>query len=502
MKKFFEIAVLVLTVFRIWLAVKLPVYIQGDAIYDDFLFVKYALNLLQGNWLGDFDSTVLSKSAAFSFFLAGIFTLGIPYSLALILLWIFATALLAWSLKSFIDNKKFLYVMYIFLLYSPVMFHEENIQKIYRNGLIVVFTVIVIAAFIFLSAKILENKFSFLKFSIFAGLSLSFFWLLKEDSIWIMPFVLTIIFYSGISIFKSRKEDWKIRLIILFLPLVILIFSIETYSLKNYLNYGQFAVTDRTGTYQKEFLADLISIEDAHELQHVWITKSMIQKAENVSPSFRELKIDIKKSPSFKAGENFVNLLDDESYMNSAEGLEFLFRLGLNDKSREELKNIIHNEIRGDIIYWAFKEEFERVGLYSKSGKDTDAYFKKIHEELTEAFNNGSLKKSEGNYISISSSARGFTPTQIKNYFFDVALTDYRHLLRYEKNKTTANSAWGNHENIVLMAELTNSFMLWENPGQIKIFADRIVSIAEKIVKIYQKTGYIVAILGVIGIFI
>ena len=63
------IILVVLTLIRLWLGVRTPLLLQADARYDDFLFVRYAEELLNGNWLGN-DSLSLAKSASFSVILA------------------------------------------------------------------------------------------------------------------------------------------------------------------------------------------------------------------------------------------------------------------------------------------------------------------------------------------------------------------------------------------------------------------------------------------------
>ena len=73
-----------LTFFRIVLAMKLPLFIQGNAMYDDALFIEYANNILRLKWLGDFNFLTYAKGCSFSIFLVLNYILGIPYSLSLI----------------------------------------------------------------------------------------------------------------------------------------------------------------------------------------------------------------------------------------------------------------------------------------------------------------------------------------------------------------------------------------------------------------------------------
>ena len=60
------------TIYRIYLSIKMPLFLQGDYINDDYLFVEYASEILKGNWLGNFGERTLVKSCSFSLFLASI----------------------------------------------------------------------------------------------------------------------------------------------------------------------------------------------------------------------------------------------------------------------------------------------------------------------------------------------------------------------------------------------------------------------------------------------
>ena len=103
-KVLFSILVIA-TFIRIYMAVKTPLFIQADADYDDFLFIKYALSILRGEWLGPFSVVTLAKGCSFSLFIVGSYLLGIPYSLSLILIYIFAISVFIIAFKKLIKNK-------------------------------------------------------------------------------------------------------------------------------------------------------------------------------------------------------------------------------------------------------------------------------------------------------------------------------------------------------------------------------------------------------------
>lgn len=453
-----------LTLFRIWLGVKTPLYLQADAACDDFLLVRYAVNMLKGDWLGRFESLTLVKSVSFPAVLALGYLCGIPYSAGLIVSYVFAAALVCIALFRLIHDRRFAVLTYLFLLYSPVMFHEENTQKLYRGGYIIVFSLITIAAVIGIYTSIDQKGMALLKWSLCGAVSLPVFWFLKEDSVWILPFVLGGLTCGAVRLFLSRKtaEYLGRRGFLLLFPLITLCAVTFLYRWNNYRYYGQFAVTDRQDTYFGKMLGALIKIEDENTGQ-VWITREMLEKAMSVSPTFSSVRDDIEGGY-------------EKGYWVNNDG-----------------------EVDGDLIIWALRQDFTDAGIYEKGGKYVNQFYKDIYEELENAFETGALKRSQGK-LYISSIAAGFTPYELISYYRIRLPGVLRMLAVYGENVTTTHPAAGDYSNIITMAELTNSKFTWPdaaNPLQSYDFA--VVRIDTGITVLYQKTGIALAVAGILG---
>lgn len=461
--------VILATLFRIYLAIKMPLYLQAGADFDDFLMINYAKSMLQGNWLGAFGAKTLAKGVSYPIFIVLTYILGIPYSLGIILLYILAIMLFIKVIKKFINNKYYLLSIYLLLLYSPVMFHIENVQKIYRGGVIVSLSLIVISAMIGIFNSNKDNIKTLLKYSLIASISLPFFYYLKEDSIWIVPFVICAI---AISLLTLKSKDLKIkqinqRVFLIVLPIISLLASKFIYCGINYAYYGEFSITDRTGTYFKEVIADIIKIDEKNEIEDVWITKDMMYKAIDASPTLNTIKKEI-----------------DNMYETSWAVKE-------------------NGEIEGDIIYWTFKEAVADAGIYKKGGKKLNLFYEKIDNELKKAYKNGKLKEDKDKKIYLSSIAKGFTIEELLEYYPKTTLESIDMLITYNQNETTVYSATGPIDRVGLMDHLTNSETVW--PDDIQSFKKPhyiIVNIINKIVKVYQVLGYPMFILGIIGLII
>lgn len=451
------IILVVLTLIRLWLGVRTPLLLQADARYDDFLFVRYAEELLNGNWLGN-DSLSLAKSASFSVILALGYLLGIPYNFGLYVLYILACILISIAFYYIIKNKYFCYILYLFLLYSPIMFHEENVQKVYRGGYIVIFAIIVFASVIAQFGISFERNVGrkALVWALVGSVALPVFWLMKEDSIWILPFVCAA---TGITLLSLKISHGKIqkklliRMFIAVLPLLVLAGSILVYKGVNYKYYGAFTITDRSGTHFKNVIEDLIQIEDPN-VGDTWITRNMIREAAENSGTLSTIMGEVEQICNERCGDD--------------------------------------GEIHGDIIIWALREAANRAGVYNDGWEAADNFYGRIHEELQDAFERGDLKKSTGK-IYISSISRGFTAKELTDYYLKQTPVTLKMLLTYSENAITVTPASGDYENIALMDEIVNSHFTWKDAENSLNRKDaEIVSLENKIVGLYQKTGMLI----------
>lgn len=448
--RFFLVLAILLTIFRIVLAMKIPLHIQAAAVYDDRMLVNYSRSMLSGKWLGEFNQFSLAKGASYAIFLAINYLLGLPYSFTLVFLYIVAVVLFCIALSRLIKNKTFLYILYSIMLYSPVMFHDENVQKVYRGGVIVIFALLIVAAVIGIYTRIEEKNRQVLKWAILATVALVFFWFLKEDSIWILPFVVGGIALATIRAMRmklSKKQRWG-KVLIACLPLVGLIVGIFGYKVINYAAYGEFAVTDRQGTYFKEVITDLIHIEGEGRSKDNWVTRDMLEKAYAVSPTLSQVKEDINRGYAGWAKED--------------------------------------GEIEGDIVFWEIKDAVAEAGFY-ESGASANEFYRKVHEELTAAFENGGLEKNGDFYI--SAVAKGINAEEIPEFLQHVS-ESLNNVVAYEYNEAGMYAATGDAAGIARFNELTMSQYI---APELDVASYRLegvaVKIANKLVDIYQIAG-------------
>lgn len=464
--KILIVILVIITLIRIAIALKLPLFLQADAAYDDFLFVKYARSLMSMKWLGPLSSVTLAKGCSFAVFLSVNYLLGIPYSFSLISLYIVSIIIFIVALKRIINNKYFLALLYSVLLYSPVMFHVENVQKVYRGGVIVCFALIISAGAIGLATHT-SRKRDLAAWSILTSVALAFFWFLKEDSIWILPIIVTGI---GIAIIRivlrhqkrrsyRRNIGWSI--LVALLPILVLFGAGTIYKTINYVAYGEYTVTDRSGTYFKDVINDLISIEDENQTAQIWISRSMLEKAYSVSPTLSQIK----------------------------EKMDSQYTIWSNEQG----------EIHGDIIYWVIKDAAASSGIYDNGGRSVNEYYRSVHQELTEAYNSGNLTKNNDFYI--SKIAKGINMEEVPE-FADLLTESLRVVATYSENETGTYAATGEEQDIQIFNELTMSQFIMKGT-QPSASMSVSVKVARGIVWVYQKLSMPIFIIScIVGVLL
>lgn len=455
---------IIATLVRIYLSVKIPLYLQAGAVYDDNLFIAYSNNLLSLKWLGEFGYLTLSKSISFSIFIVILHIFEIPYSLGLVLCYIFSLHFLIKALKPLIKNKWFSSIVYILMLYSPIMFHIENTQKVYRGGLIIIGTVLVVASIIGIFTR--RNGKTLYKWIILSSLAVPFFYYIKEDSIWLLPFIIggltiTIIYYC-----IENKKSLHIKNIFAFIiPLISLLICSLGYKTMNYFQYGEFAITDRNDTYYSLLLSELykMNINDDNP-RNVWISRKTINEA-------------IKYSPTMKEYEYIIDDMYNTSWA------------------------LVNGEFESDFLYWALKEQFAKEGFYVKNGKKINNIYKKMYKELHEAYSRGDLKYSKKIYISKSSC--GYSIDEINKVLVPLYVDSIKMISSYSENETSLHYAYGNNDELAIMSRLTNSQSSYSViDGNIYNEQKVFIKIANVITKIYQNLGIPISILAGISLII
>lgn len=197
------------------------------------------------------------------------------------------------------------------------------------------------------------------------GLSVAFpfFWFIREDSIWLLPFTVVALGISFVQILLGQdfsfKEVKKLKndsffsrngmaeTFIVLLPIVGFSIVYQWIEYKNETTYGIATINDRSSGEFGRLMKQLIRIDDETNLNkensEIWVSHAALNKALAASPTFHTVSTRI-----------------DELYTTHA------WTQGGKVK-----------ELPGDIIFWALRDVVSESGYYQNNAKETNDFWKK-----------------------------------------------------------------------------------------------------------------------------
>lgn len=378
-KKTVLIMLLILTFLRLLLSVYAPYYLNFYNTYDDQLAVRLSHNILMGKWLGIYNTTTLSKGVSYPLFLAILIKYHIPYGIFLGLFNIIASFVAATSLFPLVKSRLFQSFIYLTFLYSPVSFTSEYSTRLYRNSIIVPTVIIVIASLIGVYYRKFEPIKVQIPWLVLLSCSFTFFWFIREDSLWLLPLVTGGLFITTLQVWWNQKYSINIknikflvknksnwveksqRIIFYVLPIICLVFVHNSIVNKNNQVYGIPTINDRTSSSFGDLTKLLIKIDDGtssmKDDSRIWVSKKSLEDVQSISPTFRQLDI------------NWI--YTQSAWANTGPG----------------------KEISGDLVFWGLREAAHNNSYYQNNGRKTEKFWFKVNQEIETAFEQKKLKK-------------------------------------------------------------------------------------------------------------
>ena len=133
-KHWFIVTIILLGLLRFLFTYKLPNFYLYAMNYDDGLMANQTLSLLSGKYLGTYDYRTLIKGPIFPFLLFIIRLYKMNYSSVFTVLYTISCIYFTYSMKNIVKDKKYLIFIYLILLFNPVTYSSDLLQRLYRNS--------------------------------------------------------------------------------------------------------------------------------------------------------------------------------------------------------------------------------------------------------------------------------------------------------------------------------------------------------------------------------
>ena len=260
---------------------------------DDALMVNWALSMQDGKWLGEYKYNTLMKGPIFSFILVTLHRLNIKYFLFVNIFYVASCTMFIFSIRRIIKNKYLLISFFIILVFNPVMFSREVTQRVYRNALIPSFAVFLVSGYIgaFLNSK--DNLLSYFLYIGILSVGLPLFYYLREDSIWLVPFIIFMTISTLVMLLLNMKKTSKsiliVKCLLLFVPIIAIGLLGQKIERKNEIFYGlrtQNVLSDSNFT---DAIKAIYSVKPNKVVDRVTVTQEKALRMTTVSLSFSEI---------------------------------------------------------------------------------------------------------------------------------------------------------------------------------------------------------------------
>ena len=408
----FYIVFIALTVLRFYMEYYLGWDLGLNSKVDDEMQVNNAYAILHGQWMGEYSNSTIPKHPMFPVFLAMMHSLHLSYPIGVATLICGSALLFVIAIKPICENVIIRGFFYVFLIYNPVGFADGFATRIYRNSLIPWAVLLVVASMVGLYLRKGYTLKKMFFWSVILGLSISFFWFLREDSIWMMPFIMASIGLIAIYLVKLflktypkgqrgdavKKNIRRIMKYIVLLCLPFLTLGLTHLGIAglNKLNYGIFVTEDRVESSIGDVMSKLYRIDDGHN----WKDERASEESD-ILVSSESIRLAQEASPTFARLDNML-------------ACYYVFSGG--------------QELWGDTPEWALRDAAAEKGYY-RDAVDTEVFFAIVANELEKAFDEGILKKREGIYLS---SQTGAFEQEDFAEAFSISLRTMNHILEFD----------------------------------------------------------------------
>lgn len=267
-----------------------PIFLFPNAPHDDGLFLALGQSLAEGRWLGSYNQFTLMKGPGYPAFLALIHWIGAPATLAHALLHVTAVAFFVVVAHQFVRSCWLSGLLFVLLLWHPASLVIIRIMRdrIYFDQLLILFAALTWTLFGSCSGR--ERAI----FACVSGLALGWFWLTREEGIWILPALAFLL----LAAFLLARHNLRVREFGLSVMLFLAVFVATQigFSTANWWVYGKFVGVDFKEANFQRALSAITGVRYGETKPYVPLTAAARQQIYRVSDAFASLSDDFEGS--------------------------------------------------------------------------------------------------------------------------------------------------------------------------------------------------------------
>ncbi|HWK34304.1 MAG TPA: hypothetical protein VNR51_11560 [Hyphomicrobium sp.] len=358
----------------LWIMANVPVVAIPAAGHDDALFVRLAMNVVKGDWLGPYNNLTLAKGAFYPLWIAGTWIVGLPLLVTQGLAYALGCLLLARGLRPWLRSEAVTFLVFLVLLLNPTVYGYGQL-RVMREGIYVPETLLIAAGvawwFRWRDQGLLRRG----AVAAAVGVLLAAFWTTREEGVWILPFLVASIVLAAVLDWIRGRSDaatfglempWPGALracvphlartaVLAGVTAGVAVLGVGLVTWKNQQHYG---VSNTVEFKQHAFLSGYGALSRIrHQREHppyVVIPREVLQRAYEVSPAAAELR------PYFDslAPDGFARVGCETYGVVPCDG-----------------------EVRAGWFMWALRDAVAQAGHY-RSASEAQAFYTRLAEEI------------------------------------------------------------------------------------------------------------------------
>ena len=351
-----------LTFFLLWAVIwllakivmmnKIHIYALTTAVADDALMVRMAENWGELHWLGGYNQYTLVKGIFFPAFLEVGHFLRIDYISWVQIFYAVSCVLFLMAFRPALKKMWILYVLYVILLFHPIMAATEVVSRVYRNSITPAQVLLILGGYVGMYFHCDDHdtdtdhpnkkKTGWLRWSLMATVGFVSLYLSREDAAWVVPFLIVA---SGCIVYKLCKAHkfklaWKKNVLFLLLPFLVLTGCRGTITVLNGLVYDSWTDNELGSGAFPRVMKDIYAVDLEEPADYTSVGNEKLEVLYEVSPTLASIR----------------DMLD-----------EIVGRYAQNCGRVEE--NKIEGNVENGWFFWAFRDAVALSGYYETAPK-------------------------------------------------------------------------------------------------------------------------------------
>ena len=279
----FDWVFIVASIAYIILSMNFPISIISHNIHDDALYMVLGQYLSNGDWLGPYNQMTLAKGSGYPIFLSINKLIGIPVTLSIAILHLTSCWLIAISIKKLPIGIFLQLTSYLIIIFHPILLP----LRILRENIYHSLTMMIVSGAIIITTASYKKKEK--QYIPFFGIVLGFFWITREEGVWILPGLL---FLLLAKLYQLKHENLPIKKFVyqiaIFASFAYL--PVLTVSFANMYKYGKFDNVEFKSAEFSTALESLNSVQAGKTIPYLPVSREKRMAIYAISPSFNELQ--------------------------------------------------------------------------------------------------------------------------------------------------------------------------------------------------------------------